>query len=473
MEQIISAVTAVSNWLWGYPMLVLIVGGGIFLTVRLGFFQFVYFPYIMRQTFGSMLKKIDGEGSVSPFSAATTALASTIGASNIIGVPVAIAFGGPGAVLWMWATALIGSATKFTEVVLGLYYREKNSEGYYVGGPMYYLSKGLKNKRLGSSMAFTYAFGTMVVIFFSVAAQSVSATQTVEVLGVAPWLAGVSLMLLVGVVVFGGITRIASVTEKLVPFMAVLYILGSLGVIAANAAQIPAVFVLIFKSAFSGSAAAGGFAGAGIAAAMRWGIARGTYSSEAGMGSAPIAHSAATTDHAVRQGFWGIFEVTVSAIIICTMTALVVLTSGVWTKVGTANAAAMPSIAFQSVLGERFGGGVVSVCMLLFVLSTVIVIIYYGEKQAEYLFGTFFSKLVKFGYIAAIFLGAVGGLEFIFQFLDFVLGITVIPNIVGLLMMSGKAVELKKEFFSDPRYYLKDTAKCQHEEAKILIGNEE
>ena len=152
MEQIISAVTAVSNWLWGYPMLVLIVGGGIFLTVRLGFFQFVYFPYIMRQTFGSMLKKIDGEGSVSPFAAATTALASTIGASNIIGVPVAIAFGGPGAVLWMWATALIGSATKFTEVVLGLYYREKNSEGYYVGGPMYYLSKGLKNKRLGSSM---------------------------------------------------------------------------------------------------------------------------------------------------------------------------------------------------------------------------------------------------------------------------------------------------------------------------------
>lgn len=199
---------------------------------------------------------------------------------------MAIAFGGPGAVLWMWATALIGSATKFTEVVLGLYYREKNSEGYYVGGPMYYLSKGLKNKKLGRSMAFTYAFGTMVVIFFSVAAQSVSATQTVEVLGVAPWLAGVSLMLLVGVVVFGGITRIASVTEKLVHFMAVLYILGSLGVIAANAAQIPAVFVLIFKSAFSGSAATCGFAGAGIAAAMRWGIARGTYSSEAGIGSA-------------------------------------------------------------------------------------------------------------------------------------------------------------------------------------------
>lgn len=440
-------------------MLALLVGGGMFLTIRLGFFQFLYFPYIMKQTFGSMLKKGEGDGSVSPFSAATTALASTIGASNIVGVPVAIAFGGPGAVFWMWLTALIGSATKFTEVVLGFYYREKNSEGYYVGGPMYYLSKGLKNKILGRGMARFYAFATMVVIFFSVAAQSVSATQTVEVFGVAPHVAGIFLALLVGVVVFGGITRIASVTEKMVPFMAVLYIVGSLCVIFANASQIPAVFTLIFKSAFTGSAAAGGFAGAGVAAAMRWGIARGTYSSEAGLGSAPIAHSAATTDHAVRQGFWGIFEVTVSAVIICTMTALVVLTSGVWTEVAAANAASMPSIAFQHVLGRDIGGATVSICMLLFVLSTVIVIIYYGEKQAEFLFGTLFGKIAKVAYVAAVFWGSIGGLEYIFQFLDFVLGITVIPNIIGLLLMSGKVAELKKEFFNDPRYYKKDLAK--------------
>ena len=470
---LLQIITAISDFLWGTPMTVALVGTGLYLGIRFGFrYNFRKVGFNFRNTFGKMFQKGEGTGTVSGFAAACTAMANTIGVGNIGGVATAIVSGGPGAVFWMWVSGLLGMSTKACEIILGQRYRVKYSES--MDEYMCDRSFVMKNALGWKKGAVVLSVACFVLGPWTCCVQTESVTSSLqEGFGIDPLISVIVLGVTCFLTIAGGLKRISSIMEKVVPIMALFYILGGLGILIMNWSIVPSAFGLIFKSAFSGSAAAGGFAGAGIAAAMRWGIARGTYSSEAGMGSAPIAHSAATTDHAVRQGFWGIFEVTVSAIIICTMTALVVLTSGVWTKVGTANAAAMPSIAFQSVLGERFGGGVVSVCMLLFVLSTVIVIIYYGEKQAEYLFGTFFSKLVKFGYIAAIFLGAVGGLEFIFQFLDFVLGITVIPNIVGLLMMSGKVVELKKEFFSDPRYYLKDTAKCQHEETKILIGNEE
>lgn len=456
MFNLIDFVGSISNWMWGPPMLMLIVGGGIFLTIRLGFFQILYFPYILKQTFGTIFKKNNGQGTVSPFQAATTALASTIGASNIVGVPIAIAFGGPGAVFWMWIVSLIGCATKFSEIVLGIKYREINEDGQYVGGPMYYLSAGIPNRTIGETLAIIYAFFTMIILAASVAAQSVSATQTVAVMGVSNMITGIVLAIFVSIIVYGGITRIASVSSKLVPFMAGIYVLGALLVVLCNVTTVPHVFKLIFTSAFTPSAAVSGVAGSGIASAMRWGIARGTYSCEAGMGTAPVAHSAATTDHPVRQGFWGIFEITVSSLIICTMSAFVVLTTGIWNQVDASVAASMPTLAFQSVLGDTLGGLLVSLSMLMFVISTIIVQVFYGEKQCEFFFGTKAAKVLKIFYILAIFAGALGGLETVFGFLDVILGITILPNMIGLILMNGQVVALKKEFFSSPKYYLKD-----------------
>lgn len=456
MCTLIDFMGSLSNWMWGPPMLALIVGGGIFLTIRLGFFQILHYPYILKQTFGTIFKKSKGQGTVSPFQAATTALASTIGASNIVGVPIAIAFGGPGAVFWMWVVSLIGCATKFSEIVLGVKYRELNEDGQYVGGPMYYLAAGIPNKTIGETLAIIFAFFTMIISAASVAAQSVSATQTVGVMGVSNITTGIILTLFVAVIVYGGITRIASVSSKLVPFMSSLYVLGALVVVLCNITALPDVLTLIFKSAFTPSATAGGLTGSSMAAAMRWGIARGTYSCEAGMGTAPVAHSAATTDHPVRQGLWGIFEITVSSLIICTMSALVVLTTGIWTQVDASLAASMPTLAFQSVFGDILGGLMVSFSMLMFVISTIIVQVFYGEKQCEFFFGTKIAKFLKIFYVLAIFAGALGGLETVFSFLDVILGITMLPNMAGLLLMSGQVVTLKKEFFSGPNYYLKD-----------------
>lgn len=453
MDKLLDLVADVSDGLWSGPMLVLIVGGGLFLTLRLGFFQIRYYPYILKQTFGSMFKKSKGQGTVSPFQAATTALASTVGASNIVGVPIAIAFGGPGAVFWMWVISLIGCATKFSEIVLGMKYRELNEDGQFVGGPMYYLSKGIFNKSLGKTLAVVYAFFTMLMMLASVAAQSVSATQTVEVMGVDKMVTGLLLTVLIGIIAYGGITRIASVTSKLVPLMASVYILGGLFVVFVNITEVPEVFSLIFNSALSPTSAVGGVAGFSTAQAMRFGIARGTYSCEAGMGSAPLAHAAAATDHPVRQGFWGVFEITVSSLIICTISALVVLTTGVWTVVPASAAAAMPTLAFQSAMGDALGGTIVSVSMLLFVISTLIVQVFYGEKQCEFFFGTKISKMLKLFYVLAILAGAAGGIEAIFGFLDIILAITVLPNMIGLILMSGQVAYLKKDFFSNSKYY--------------------
>ncbi len=448
MNNLVYLIGSMSNWMWGPPMLILILGGGIFLSIRLGFFQVRYYPYILKQTFGTIFKKSKGQGTVPPFQAATTALASTVGASNIVGVPIAIAFGGPGAVFWMWVVSILGCATKFSEIVLGIKYREVNEDRQFVGGPMYYLASGFPNKTIGETIAIIYAFFTMIILAASVAAQSVSATQTVAVMGVDKLNTGIVLTILVAIVAYGGITRIANVTSKIVPVMASAYIIGALIVIAANISAIPDVFALIFKSAFNTSSTIGGLAGSSFAASIRWGVARGTYSCEAGMGTAALAHSAATTDHPVRQGLWGVFEITVSSLIICTLSALVVLSTGIWNQVEPSFAASMPTLAFQSVLGNTVGGLLVSLCMLLFVISTIIVEVFYGEKQCEFFFGTKIAKILKIFYILAILAGALCGLESVFGFLDVILGITILPNMIGIIIMNGQVVKLKKEFFS-------------------------
>lgn len=452
MESFVDAIINFSNWLWGIPMLVILVGGSIFLTIKLGFFQFKYFRFAMKETFGKIFKKPEGEGTVTPFQAATAALASTVGAANIVGVPVAIAFGGPGAVFWMWIVALVASAAKFSEIVLGIKYREQNEKGEYVGGPMYFLKNGIKSG-LGKALSLIFSFFLMLEIIPSVATQAASAVQTAETINIPSWIVAGTLVVLVGLVVFGGIKRIANFTEKLVPFMAILYVLGSIVVIIANITELPKALGLIFKHAFTPMAATGGIAGAGIAQAIRWGTARGVYSNEAGMGTAPIAHSSAVTDHPVRQAMWGIFEIVVDTLIICTVTALLVLVSGAYEIVPADQAASMPAVAFQQLLGDGLGGGIVTVSILLFVLSTITVITYYGKTQAEFLFGSIFSNFMVIVYLISIALGVYGGIEFLYNFLDILLASIIIPNMIGLLLLSDEVKDLKNEFFNNSKYY--------------------
>lgn len=450
MGGFVNFIVRISDWIWGTPMLIILFGGGLLLTFSLGFFQFRYFGFIIKETFGKMLKKPEkGEGTVSPFQAATAALASTIGAANIVGVPVAIAFGGPGAVFWMWFTALIGSASKFSEIVLGIKYRQKNELGEFVGGPQYYLDKGLNMPWLGKF----FAFFLMLEIIPSVATQTVSVVQTAATLNIPNWVSGATIAILVGIVVYGGIKRIVQVSEKLVPIMAGLYILGALIITILNIGELPSVIVLIFKSAFTPAAAVGGFTGAAISQAISRGVARGTYSNEAGMGTAPIAHAAAITDHPVRQAFWGIFEIIVDTLIVCSVTAMIVLTTGLWKSIPASEAASIPARAFQQILGEGLGGWIVTLCITLFVISTIIVIVFYGEKQAEYLFGLKFAKVMKFVYLVAIFLGAYGGIEFLYSFLDILLASIIVPNMIGLILMRNQVKDLKDEFFSNPEFY--------------------
>jgi AGCS family alanine or glycine:cation symporter len=457
MDRIIEIVNIATGWVWGLPMLLTLGLGGLFLSARLGFFQVRYFPYIIKQTFGKMFMKVE-EGEVSPFAAATAALASTVGASNIIGVPAAIMFGGPGAVFWMWVMAFMGMGSKFVEIVLGFKYREKNEEGEYVGGPMYYMEKGLNMKWLG--IFFSFVLMVELVPSIMVQANSVSASA-LEAFNLNPAITGVVTLVLVGLVVIGGITRIAKVTEKLVPFMALAYFVGAMVIVIVNIAEVPRVLGLIFGYAFRPMSAVGGFAGSVVAASVRWGVARGVYSNEAGMGTAPMAHSSATNDHAVRQGFWGLFEIIVDTIIICSTTAFVVLSSGVWNAPGAMdNPSGLPAAAFTDFYGP-IGGTVVTLSLLLFVVSTLIVIIFYGEKQAEFLFGLKFSRVMRYVYLASIFVGAIGGAKTLWIFLDIMLAMIIFPNMLALFLLHGEVRELTQEYFSSEKYYLKDIGKAK------------
>ncbi|GGC95120.1 sodium:alanine symporter [Thalassobacillus devorans] len=432
MSLIETGVADISNFLWTYVLAIILIIGGIFLTVQLKFFQFRFFGHVLQRTVGQIFKKNKHEGTITPFQAFTSALASTAGATNIVGVPLAIAMGGPGALFWMWMVALIGMATRYSEILLGLKYRELNKEGVWVGGPQYYIKKGLGWNKIAA----LFAFFLMIEIIPSVMVQSNSITTQVEgAFGWPAWITGIAITILIGIIVFGGIKRIGKVTDKLVPFMVISYLLICFIVIFANIETIPSVFGLIFAHAFTPISAAGGFAGAGIAQALRWGIARGLYSNEAGLGTGPVAHAAAQTDHPSKQALWGIFSVFVDTIVICTVTGLTVLTSGAWKEIGSDNSANMVNVAFGDVFGEQFGGAFVAIFLLFFVFTTVSVVIFFGEKQAEYLFGLKFSKGMRIVYVISIYLGAIGGLQFVWQFLDLLLAAVVVFNIIPVLFM--------------------------------------
>jgi AGCS family alanine or glycine:cation symporter len=375
-----------------------------------------------------------------------TALASTVGVGNIAGVATAIFLGGPGALFWLWVSGLFGMCTKYAEIVVAMHYREKDADGTMRGGAMYVLKNGLKLPWLGAIFALLTslaAFGIGNMVQANSVADALHTT-----FGLSQSTTGIVLVALTGAVILGGIKRIGKVTELLVPFMALFYIGGGLVILVLHAGKLPDVFALVFESAFSGTAAAGGFAGSTIAMALRYGIARGLFSNEAGLGSAPMVHAAAQTDHPVRQGLYGIFEVFVDTLLICTTTGLVILVTDSWTSGATG--AALSVNAFTTGLPGGWGGIVVTGGLILFAFSTVIGWSYYGETGVVYLFGAKAALPYRIAWLVFIYLGAVGSLHLIWDVADTLNGLMAIPNLIAVLFSIPLLLRLQKKFFAGP-----------------------
>lgn len=453
IETIESVNSVINGFVWGPVMLLLLVGTGILLTIRAGFPQLTKLGTIMKSTVGSLFgedaHKKD-EAGISPYQAVATALASTVGTGNITGVATAIVAGGPGAVFWMWVSALFGTMTKFAEVTLAVKFRQKNERGEWVGGPMYYMENGLNAKWLGVIFA---CFATLASFGIGNMTQSNSiATALNETVGISPVVTGVVVAIIVAFVILGGIKRIAEVTERLVPVMGVIYVLLGVITIALNLDKLPGAFAIIFQGAFAPQSVLGGVMGYTIMNAIRFGFARGVFSNEAGLGSAPIAHAAANTDNPVKQGMWGAFEVIFDTFIICTITALVVVMSGMYTETGL-DGAALSIAAFNQSVG-MFGTVGVTIGTVLFALSTLLGWSYYGEKSIEYLFKTkSWVGNVKLGYrvvfIVMSFVGAVGGLQLIWAIADTLNGLMAIPNLIALVLLSGTVTKLVRDYFRE------------------------
>jgi len=448
MTAIMDFLTILDNFVWGPPMMVVLVGTGIFLTIRLGFPQFLHSSYAWKLIFKGAFKKDvaeRGEGEITPFQALTSTLAATVGNGNIAGVATAVAAGGPGALVWMWLTALVGMCTKMCEAALGVKYRIKDKDGAYAGGSMYFIEKGLGQKWLGWLFAF---FGAICAFGIGDAVQTNSmALVGNSVFNIPVALTGAVITFLVWIVVIGGIKRIGEVTEKLVPFMAIFYIVGALIIIIAKINLLPWAIGEIFRSAFTGRAAIGGFAGATVAQAMRFGVARGIFSNEAGLGSASIAHAVAQTKHPIRQGTIAMVGVMIDTLIICSMTGIViVMTKSLETGL---TSTALTAHAFGSVLGG-VGGPIVALGSLLFGYSTIITWCYYGQQCSRYMFGPIVVKPYAWLFVIVAFLGAVVKVPFVWLLTDALNGAMAIPNLIGLIFLSGVMAKEVREYFSNP-----------------------
>jgi len=432
IEQLLAGI---SDFIWGWPLLVLLVGTHVFLTFRLGFIQ----RHLWTAIKISLRREKEGTGDVSQFGALTTALAATIGTGNIVGVATAVAAGGPGAVLWMWLTGVFGIATKYAEALLSVRFRVTMPDGSMAGGPMYVLERGMKARWLGvvfAALTAVAAFG----IGNTVQANSIAALAQ-ETFGISPWLSGGLLTALTGIVILGGIQSIARVCELLVPFMAGFYVLGCLYLLVLHSETLPASFRLIVTSAFTGQAALGGFLGAGMKEAIRFGVARGLFSNESGLGSAPIVAAAAMTKNPVRQALVSSTGTFWDTVVVCAMTGLVVVNSGDWHE--GLKGAALTKTAFSHI--PHVGPIVLTVGLLTFVFSTILGWSYYGEKAAEYLFGPKVVRPYRFLWVVAVLVGSVATLPVVWSFADIANGLMAIPNLISLLALSGVlAAETRK-----------------------------
>jgi AGCS family alanine or glycine:cation symporter len=427
MPEIEKLVQQISDIVWGYPLLILLMGTHIFLTIRLKFIQ-RFIGYAIKISFK---RSKEGEGDISQFGALTTALAATIGTGNIVGVATAIAAGGPGAVLWMWLTGVFGIATKYAEALLSVKFRITTSKGLMAGGPMYVLERGMKQKWLGVLFAaFTAisAFGIGNMVQSNSISNMVSETFKVE-----HWITGSILTVLTGVAIIGGIKSIAAWCEKLVPFMAVFYVLGCLILLIINFAAIPDTLGLIINTAFTGQAAVGGFLGAGMKEAIRYGVARGLFSNESGLGSAPIVAAAAQTQNPVRQALVSSTGTFWDTVVICAMTGLVLVNSGEW--INGLQGAALTKTAFSDI--PVIGPIVLTVGLLTFVFSTILGWSYYGEKAAEYLFGEKIIMPYRWLWVIAVFIGSVLTLPLVWSLADVTNGLMAIPNLISLIALNA------------------------------------
>jgi len=438
-EQIVDTI---NGFVWGPVMLILLLGTGIYLSIGLKGMTIVRIPYAFKQLFKG--RKSSGEGEISPFNALMTALSSTVGMGNIAGVATAVGIGGPGALFWMWCTALVGLATKYAEAVLAVNFRETDKLGNKVGGPMYYIKNGLgaRWKWLGGMFAL---FGALAGFGLANTVQSNAVSQVLEGdFNVPTLVSGLVMSGLVAIVLIGGIKRIADVASKLVPLMTIIYIGSTLTILFMNAAELPAAVLLIVDSAFNGTAATGGFAGAAVMLALRMGVARGIFSNEAGLGSAPIAHAAAATNSPVRQGTIAMLGTFIDTLVICTMTGLVLVVTGVWS--GEPQGAAMTLSAFKAQL--PFGEVILSVCIVLFAFSTMLGWSYYGERCAEFLAGPRIILPFRVLWVIGIFVGTQMSLDLVWKMSDALNGLMAIPNLIALVLLAPVVFRLTREYFA-------------------------
>lgn len=433
------------NILWGIPMVILILGVGIYLTVRNKFMQVTKFPYAFKNTIGSLGKQHKGKGKgLSQFEAFSTAIAGTVGTGNIVGVATALVAGGPGAIFWMWASAFVGMFTNYAENILGIYYRKKNKEGHFVGGPMYYIEEGLGLKWL----AVLFAIFCMLASFgMNMVQVNTIATTLDSGFSIPDWVSGLIVAILIALIIIGGIKRIGKIASMIVPFMCLSFIILALVIICMNIVNIPKAFALIFQNAFSFKAVGGGVLGFAFMRAMRYGLARGIFSNEAGLGSSVIAHSASSTREPVRQGLWGIFGVFLDTMIICTLTALVLITSGVY-KFGTTTSggADLTQTAFSQSFGT-FGMVAFSIILPLFAFTTILSWAYYGEKSFEYIFGGKYVLIYKIIYVLLIVVGSISSVTLVWDLADLFNGLMAIPNLIALFVLGGVVTRITRNYF--------------------------
>ena len=450
--------SVVNNFIWGVPAMICIIGVGLYLSIRTNFLQIRKFPYAMKVTIGRMMKKKEAsDGALTPFQAVCTALAATVGTGNVAGVAGAIAIGGPGAVFWMWISALLGMCTKFAEVTLAVHFRETNAKGDLVGGPMYYIKNGLDKKWHFLAYLFA-AFGVLAVFGTGNATQVNTITTAIDsalssfnvlpadAVKLVNLIIGVALAIIIALILIGGIKRIGNVTSKLVPFMAIMYIVLALGVIIFHIKSVPAVFASIIEGAFHPASVTGGVVGS-FFMSMKKGVSRGIFSNEAGLGTGSIAHACADTKKPVKQGFFGIFEVFVDTIIICTMTALVILCSGVPVNYGEAAGAELTISGFTAVYGN-WVSIFTAVAMCCFAFSTIIGWGLYGTRCIEFLLGSRSNMPFMVLYSLTAIVGATMNLGLMWSIAETFNGLMVIPNLIAVFLLSGVVVKMTKEYFA-------------------------